>query len=406
MLHIINARDIHGTKCELSIPELTNTCSRSIDATGLTILPGLIDPHVHFRSPGLEYKEDWRTAAKAAIHGGYTMVFDMPNTIPATINRDLVRHKIATIDQQLQEVGIPLRYKLFFGADANYFAELPLLADPVIGIKVFMGCSTGNLLMNSESLPELFKIAAKHQLLVAVHAEDEQRIRSRQQQFSGTTNYSDHSRIRDVESACIAVQQAIELAQLNNVRLYILHVSSAAELNLIKGAKQKNLTVYAETTPHHLFLNDSAYATLQGRAVVNPPLRTTADNQALWDGINDGTIDTIGSDHAPHTIAEKNQPYPLCPSGMPGIETTLPLLLNAYNQGRISLARIVRLTVQRVQEIFNLPTTADYVLVDLQKSATVNVSNLHSKCGWSAVAGQTLTGWPVYTIVNGVCFKL
>jgi dihydroorotase len=174
----------------------------------------------------------------------------------------------------------------------------------------------------------------------------------------------------------------------------------------VKQAKKEGLPVFAETTPHHLFLNDSFYPELQGRAVVNPPMRGAQHNSALLEAIQSGLIDTIGSDHAPHTTAEKAKPYGECPSGMPGIETTLPLLLTAYHQGQLSLEQIQRLTSTRAQEIFKLPQTEDLVLVDLDKKAEVAPQNLKTKCGWSAFAGRVLQGWPVYTIVQGNCFHL
>lgn len=388
-LHIDSASDIH------------------IAADGLTALPGLIDPHVHFRTPGMEYKEDWRTAAKAAIAGGYTTVFDMPNTIPPTITRTRLQDKKAIIDAQLKEIGIPLHYQLFFGADKDHLNEIPLVKDDAIGIKVFMGCSTGNLVIDDDdSLHRVFKIAADNQMIVAVHAEDEHLMREQKAHYQGATDYATHSLIRNVEVAAHAVKKAIELTRLYGTRLYILHVSSSDEIALIKQAKADNLPVFAETTPHHLFLNTSAYTDLGGKAVVNPPLRATQHQTALLTAIADGIIDTIGSDHAPHTLAEKDRVYGECPSGMPGIETTLALLLNAYQQNRLSLDHIISLTSARAKEIFHLPTNQDLVLVDLNKKAAVSTDRLHTKCKWSPFAGCQLTGWPRYTIVDGHCFDL
>lgn len=404
MIHIFGAKSVSGLNQDLLIPSIQDI---ELNAQGLIVFPGLIDPHVHFRTPGLEHKEDWRTAACAAIYGGYTTVFDMPNTLPPTVTADLLIEKKALIDAQLAEVGIPLRYQLFFGADKKHLAEIPKVKDVVIGIKVFMGCSTGNLVIDDdESLHAVFEIAAKQHMLVAVHAEDEKRMHERQHLYLDRKQYQDHSMIRDVEVARIAVAQAIALARRYNTRLYILHVSTAVEIALIKQAKKEGLAVYAETTPHHLFLNTGAYLNLQGRAVVNPPLRSADNNIAMWDAINTGIIDTIGSDHAPHTQTEKAKPYGECPSGMPGIETTLPLLLTAYHQGLISLERIVQLTATRAAEIFQLPKTDDVVLVDLNKIAVVTADKLKTKCAWSAFAGRELQGWPSYTIVNGKCFSL
>ena len=404
MIHIQQIQKIDGTRVNLMIKSQQQI---TIANPALTLLPGLIDPHVHFRTPGLEQKEDWRTAAKAAIAGGYTTVFDMPNTLPPTITAEFLKEKKALIDSQLKEVGIPLRYQLFFGADKNHLNEIPLVKNEIVGIKVFMGCSTGNLVIDDDaSLQAVFEIAAANDLLVAVHAEDEHLMRERKAAYPGAQPYTVHSDIRNVEVARHAVEKAINLTRKYGTRLYILHVSSAEEIALIKQAKQDGLPVFAETTPHHLFLNDSAYQQLAGRAVVNPPLRALQHQASLFTAIQEGIIDTIGSDHAPHTPAEKAKPYGECPSGMPGIETTLALLLNAYNENLLTLEQIVSLTSTRARAIFNLPDTSDFVLVDLNKIATVSEKHLKTKCGWSAFAGETLKGWPMYTILDGHCYDL
>lgn len=376
-----------------------------IQAKGLLALPAVIDPHVHFRTPGLEYKEDWRTGAKAAIYGGCTMVFDMPNTLPPTFTNELLREKKQLIDSQLQEASIPLRYELFFGADKSHLNEIPQAKNDVIGIKVFMGCSTGNLVIDDdESLHAVFSLAAKHNMLVAVHAEDEHLIRERREHYQGKLDYAIHSELRNIDVATRAVEKAIHLTERYGTRLYILHVSSRDEIELIKRAKQKQLPVFAETTPHHLFFDTSAYQHLHGRAVVNPPLRDHAHHEVLFAAIRDNSIDTIGSDHAPHSIEEKSKPYGQCPSGMPGIEFMLPLLLNAYHQQLISLEQIVSLTSRRARDIFKLPDFNDWVMVDLNKSQTI--TRTQSKCAWSPYMGMTLKGWPVYTILRGICYPL
>lgn len=404
MIYIHNAQTIDGNIVELSSQSKKEI---NIDASGLTVFPGLIDPHVHFRTPGLEHKEDWRTAAKAAIAGGYTTVFDMPNTIPPTITVQRLHDKFAIIDAQLKEVDIPLRYQLFFGADKDHLNQIAPVAKEIIGIKVFMGCSTGNLVIDDEeSLHAVFEIAAKNHLLVAVHAEDEHMLHESKNNYKGSMNYDAHSQIRTIEVACCAVEKAINLTKKYGTRLYILHVSSKQELTLIKQAKNEGLPVFAETTPHHLFLDTSCYDKLKGFAVVNPPLRLAENRNELLNAIHEGTIDTIGSDHAPHTISEKSQPYGSCPSGMPGIETMLPLLLNAYHAKLISLQEIISLTSTRAKHIFNLPDNNDIVLVDLNKEKIVDEKNLKTKCGWSSFKGQMLKGWPVYTIFEGHCFNI
>jgi dihydroorotase len=401
MIIIKNVTTLKGDVTDIEIP---STLTETLDATGLTALPAVLDPHVHFRTPGMEYKEDWTTAARAAINGGCTTVFDMPNTLPPTITAALLAEKKAIIDQQLQQAGIPLRYQLFFGADKAHLAQIPLVKSEVIGIKVFMGCSTGNLVIDDdESLNAVFSIAADNDMLVAVHAEDEHMMVERKQQYFDAGNYACHSEIRNVDVAVRAVEKAISLSRKYGTRLYILHVSSAQEIELIRQAKQEGLPVFAETTPHHLFFDDSAYALLQGRAVVNPPLRNVAHHAAIIAAIHDKVIDTIGSDHAPHTIEEKSKPYGQCPSGMPGIEFMLPMLLNAHHQGVFTLQQIADITSINARRIFRISENQDWVLVDLHKTATVDKTA--SKCGWSPYMNLSLTGWPCYTILAGTIYK-
>ncbi|KKS13117.1 MAG: Dihydroorotase [Candidatus Magasanikbacteria bacterium GW2011_GWA2_41_55] len=200
--------------------------------------------------------------------------------------------------------------------------------------------------------------------------------------------------------------QAIELAKKYGTRLYICHVSTAEELEIIKQAKKQGVKIYAEATPHHLFLNESAYEKLGTLAQMNPPLRSPTDCAALWQGIGDGTIDTIGSDHAPHTLEEKSELYPASPSGVPGIETTLPLLLTAHRAGKITLEKIIELTRGNPQKIFNLPKNNDQIIVDINMEKEVKNANLKTKCGWSPFAGWKLVGWPIAVIINNKTFKM
>lgn len=378
-----------------------------IDAERFMLFPALIDPHVHFRTPGAEYKESWDTAAKAAIAGGVTTVLDMPNNIPSCCSKERFEEKKAIIDAELKKVGIPLRYYLYLGADQHHTEEIGQLAGQVIGLKIYMGSSTGDLLMEDpESLEKVFQIAAENDVLVAVHAEDEQLILTRKEQYKGETSPAIHSQIRNPQVAAQAVELAISLAEKYSTRLYIVHVSTAEELHLIRKAKDKGLPVYAEATPHHLFLNTLSYETLGTKALVNPPLREESDVQALWAAIADQTIDTIGTDHAPHTLEEKLKPFGEAPSGFPSIELYFALLLNAYHEGKLSLAQIISLTHTRPQEIFRLPANDDVVLVDLESIRTIDDAQLQTKAKWSPYNGWTLKGWPRYTIVNGKLFDV
>lgn len=372
----------------------------------LITLPGLIDPHVHFRAPGSEHKENWITGARAALTGGFTTVIDMPNNNPPITNQTALEKKRKIIDEQLRQTGIPLRCYFYLGATADNSDEFAKTRNEIIGIKLFMGASTGNLLVDRRIDQEkVFKRAAELDLLVAIHAEDEEEIQKQKDKIKNPT-VADHSKIRSRAAAVKAVAQAIELAEKYNTKLYICHVSTKEELKIIKNAKKQGIKIYAEVTPHHLFLDESAYEKLGTLAQMNPPLRTLDDCAALWQGIADGTIDTIGSDHAPHTLEEKTQPYPASPSGVPGIETTLPLLLTAYHKGKISLEKIIELTHDNPQKIFNLLKNNDQIIVDMNMEKEIKNAYLKTKCNWSPFAGWKLIGWPIAVTINNKTFEI
>jgi dihydroorotase len=404
MIHVNNVMTLEGEIADVTIPSPEE---RVIDATGLTLIPALIDAHVHFRTPGLEHKENWERGALAAIRGGITTVFDMPNTLPPTHTLQRLKEKQTLVQAQLKRAEIPLRYGFYLGADKHSFDELERCRQEVVALKIFMGSSTGNLVMNEEAaLHEAFSRAASCDLLIAVHAEDEALIHERTKQFQGRTDAQVHSEIRNDEVAFRATRQAIELSRLYGTRLLILHVGTKRELALIKQAKEEGLPVFAETTPHHLFLNQEAYAIHGTKVQINPPLRTQEDQEALWKAIEEGVIDTIGSDHAPHSLEEKNRPYGQAPSGIPGVETTLPLLLNASYEGKLSLKTIVSLMRERVQTIFRLPPNEDMVLLNLNERRVISEKNLATKCGWSPYTGIALRGWPVLTLLRGKVYEL
>ncbi len=405
MITIRNVKTLDGKVQDYTVESSENN---EIDAKGaLTLLPGMIDCHVHFRTPGAEHKEDWSTGAQAAIAGGITTVFDMPNNHPACSTKEQLDLKKKVIDEQLKSIGIPLRYHLWFGADKNHLDEIGKSKKEIIGVKVYMGSSTGDLLMNSkEALETVFQSAAQRNLIVAVHAEDEQILNQRKAQFAEEKDPAVHSKIRDRMAAIKATEQALELALKYGTEVYFAHVSTEEEIDLIRQAKKNQLLVYLETTPHHLFLTEDDYAQWGTKVQMNPPLRTRRDQSALWEAIHDGTVDTIGSDHAPHTLSEKARPYGESPSGVPGVETTLPLLLNANHQGKITLERLIDLMRINPINIFNLESNNDVVLVDLNRKKEVKDNQLKTKSGWSPFTGSELCGWPVYTIVNGKVFKV
>ncbi|MBF1988819.1 dihydroorotase [Fischerella thermalis] len=372
---------------------------REIDAEGLTLLPGVIDPQVHFREPGLEHKEDLFTATCACAKGGVTSFLEMPNTRPLTTTQQALDDKL----QRAQNKCL-VNYGFFIGATAENLPDL-LLANPTPGIKIFMGSMHGQLLVDQQEVLEA--IFAKGKRLIAVHAEDQARINQRRQEFAGIHDVAVHSQIQDNQAALLATQQVLKLSEKYQRRLHILHMSTAEEAELLR--QHKPIWVTAEVTPQHLFLNTSAYEKIGTLAQMNPPLRSPHDNEVLWQALHDGVIDFIATDHAPHTLEEKAQPYPNSPSGMPGVETSLPLMLTATAQGRCSVAQVVNWMSTAVAKAYGIPNKgaiapgydADLVLVDLQTYRPVLREEILSKCGWSPFEGWNLTGWPAYTIVGG-----
>lgn len=361
-------------------------------------IPALIDPHVHFRTPGGEYKEDWQTGSRAALAGGVTTVFDMPNNTPATTSLELIQTKKNLIATQLHLENSQLRYHLYLGATANNVTEFAACKNEIIGVKLFMGASTGNLQVEDPNAQaEIFQECSRLEIPLAIHAEDETVLQKAKTDFVGTPTIFDHGQLRPREAALVALERAIQFAEKYKTKVYSLHTSTVEEISLIRSAKKLGITIFAEVTPHHLFLNETDVEHLGNLGKMNPPLRTTADQAALWAGIHDGTVDTIGTDHAPHTLEEKALPYSQAPSGVPGIETYLALLLNAHNQQKISLEEIKKLTRTNIQKIFNLPDNNDTVTIDLDLIKTICHEDMLTKCKWSPFAGRTLTGWPIIT---------
>jgi len=370
---------------------------KSFKGKKLLVLPTLIDPHVHFRTPGSQYKEDWKTGSLAALTGGITTVIDMPNNNPPTIDCKTLMAKKELINSQKDS---KIKYYLYLGATDNNLDEIKKCKNEIIGVKIFMGSSTGNLLIDKKEIQEkIFKKCAELNLLVAVHAEDETTIQNNILDLPNNKP-SDHSKIRSKKAAIKAVTQALQLSKKYKTKLYILHVSTAEEIKLIKKAKKKGVNVYAEVTPHHLFLNKNDYKTLGTKALVNPPLRTKKDNEALWNAIKTGIIDTIGTDHAPHTLKEKEKQMGVAPGGLPSIENYLSLLLTAYDKGKITMEKIVELTHTNPQKIFGIPETKDLVIVDLEKEKIIKNKKQKTKCLWTPYDGWIAKGLPIAIIQN------
>jgi dihydroorotase len=380
-------------------PRIDAAADESIDASGLLLLPGVIDPQVHFREPGREHKEDLASGSRAAARGGVTSFLEMPNTDPPTVNQAALDDKLARAAKKCV-----VNYGFFIGATPDNLDSINHAA-PTCGIKIFMGASTGSLLVDREE--DLERIFANGTRLIAVHAEDEARIRERQQQYADRRDPAVHSEIRDNECALLATKRALALSKKYRRRLHILHLSTHEEVELLRRDKPSWVT--AEVIPNHLLLNVGDYARLGTLAQMNPPIRTARDNASLWQGLRDGIVDFIATDHAPHTLDEKRAPYPKSPSGMPGVETSLPLMLTEMRAGKCKLAEIQKWMCRAPAEAYGIPNKgrllpgydADLTLVDLQTYRPVRNEETYTRVRWSPFAGRRLTGWPVYTIVGG-----
>ncbi len=378
---------------------IASPADETLDADGLTLLPGVIDPQVHFREPGKEYKEDLASGSRAAVRGGVTSFLEMPNTDPSTTTQAALDDKLARAARKCVA-----NYGFFIGATPGNLDALNSAA-PVCGIKIFMGASTGSLLVNDPG--DLERIFANGTRLIAVHAEDEARIQARKPHFAGRTDPAAHSELRDNECALLATQLALSLSKKYKRRLHILHLSTKEEVELLR--RDKPAWVTAEVIPNHLFLNTADYARLGTLVQMNPPIRTPADNEALWAGLHDGVIDCIATDHAPHTLEEKQQGFPGAPAGMPGVETSLPLMLTAMQAGRCTLAEIQKWMCYGPARLYGIAMKgkiqegwdADLTLVDLDNKRPVRNEETFTKVKWSPFAGRELTGWPQVTIVNG-----
>ncbi|MEM9353241.1 MAG: dihydroorotase [Planctomycetota bacterium] len=394
---------IEGDKIADIDPAPQTAVDETVDAAGLHLIPGVVDDQVHFREPGLTHKEDLLRATRACARGGVTTFLEMPNTSPTTTSQAALDAKLALASQKCV-----VNYGFYVGATPTNVADLRE-ARRTPGIKIFIGSSTGDLLVDDQDALE--RIFAETTLPITAHCEDEATIRANRERIGPTADVRDHSRIRDHRAAVVATERAFDLARRHNHRFHLLHVSTADEVPLIReqitGDQRQLFT--AEACLHHLLLNVDDYDRLGTLMQVNPSIKTAADNEGLWSGLLDGTLQVVATDHAPHTLEEKQQPYPQSPSGMPGVETSLAVMLDQAHQGRCTLQQVVHWMCDapaRTWDILHkgrieVGRDADLVLVDLEQKRTVSNEDQHSKCGWSAWAGRELTGWPVRTWVMG-----
>ncbi len=379
-------------------PAVQIGADQTVDAAGLHLIPGVVDDQVHFRQPGLTHKEDLAHATRACAAGGVTSFLEMPNTNPTTTSRQALHEKLELAS------GLSLvNYGFYIGATPGNLEELKL-AERTPGIKIFIGSSTGDLLVDSQDVLE--RIFAETTLPICAHCEDETTVRRNAEQYSSRTDVAAHSLVRDHAAAVIATRRALDLAERHRHPFHVLHVSTAVEIPLLAAASP---WITAEACPHHLFFSVEDYPRLGSLIKMNPSIKTEQDCAALWQALVDGTIEVIATDHAPHTLAEKQLPYPACPSGLPAVENSLALMLNEVHLGRVRLEHVVAWMCSNPARIWHLQNRgsiavghhADLVLVDLEEVRMVDNARQQTKSRWSPWHGQSLTGWPVRTWVNG-----
>ena len=399
----IGTRDIavdDGVITDLDAPA-TADAATVIDASGLHILPGVIDSQVHFREPGMEHKEDLETGSRAAVMGGVTAVFEMPNTNPTTTDADALADKVSRARHRMF-----CDFAFYMGGtreNAQHLGELEKLPG-CAGVKVFAGSSTGDLLVEDDGgIASILKNITRR---AAFHSEDEFRLRERMdERIEGDP--SSHPVWRDVEAAVKCTERILKIARETGSRVHILHISTAEEMPIL--ARHKDVAT-VEATPQHLTLaGPDAYERLGTLAQMNPPLRGEENREGIWWGVDQGVVDVLGSDHAPHTLEEKAEAYPKSHSGMPGVQTLVPVMLNHVAAGRLSLERFVDLTAHGPGRIFGIAGKgriacgydADFTVVDLKRTETITNAWSQSRSGWTPFDGMEVTGWPVGTIIRG-----
>jgi dihydroorotase len=386
-----------GVSADTSAPE-------TFDARGLHVLPGLIDAHVHFRDPGDSTVETLPTGSKAAVLGGLTTVFDMPNTAPPIVDRQTSDWKRDFIDESSWcDMGF------YLGATRNNIDELPGLEqqEGVCAIKCFMGGAPSEVLLleDDETLERMMRSGRRR---VCFHSEDEYRVRDRKKMFKIGDPYSSHMEWRDVEAAFLGTRRLVAIAERTGRPMHVLHVSTADELRYVKDHRD---LVTVELLVNHLTqVAPDCYDRLQGFGVMNPPIRGQAHQDAMWAAIADGTVDVVGSDHAPYSREAKTKPWPACSSGLTGVQTIVPIMLNHVNSGRLTLARLADVMSAGPTRVYGLLSKgrittgydADFTIVDMKKKRTIEESWIVSPCGWTPFDGTEVTGWPIATIIRGM----
>jgi dihydroorotase len=372
-----------------------------LEARGLTVMPGVIDTQVHFREPGLEWKEDLESGSRAAVLGGVVAVFEMPNTEPTTTDADALADKL-----QRARGRMHCDHAFYVGGtheNAAFLGELERLPG-CCGVKVFMGASTGTLLVqDDEGIEQILRHVSRR---AAFHSEDEYRLADRRP-LARTGDWTSHPEVRDAQSAIESTERLVRIATRLGKRIHVLHVTTAQEIEFLSRHKD---VASVELTPQHLTLTaPEAYERLKGFAQMNPPIRDASHQPALWRAIEMGVADVLGSDHAPHTREEKARPYPASPSGMPGVQTLLPIMLNHVAKGRLTLERLVDLTSHGANRLFGLAGKgrlaegfdADLTLVDLAARRTVTHAAMATRSGWTPYDGMEVQGWPMATVIRG-----
>ena len=389
-----------------------------VDGSGLHLLPGCIDPQVHFRDPGQPEKEDLGSGSIAAVSGGITSFLDMPNNVPSITTLEGMQGKLDTAAAKCVS-----NYGFFIGAtednvedlqDAVGTRENPIAIPGICGIKIFMGVSTGTLLVSDKTALE--KIFTETAGLIAVHAEDEDRMNERRKLVEGRTDVAAHAYYRDDITALLATKLSVELAHKTGHRLHILHLTSGIEADFLNdhcnlpSKTEGHPIITTEVLPQHLTFDETDVDEQGVRLQMNPPIRYKADREILWKRLVDGTIQCIATDHAPHTLEAKAKGFPNAPSGMPGVETSLAVMLNYVNQGKCSIEDVVRWMSSNVADCYRMigkgklevGYDGDIVLVDMNHSAVVEDENSWTRVGWNPFRGRELTGWPVLTVVEGI----